>query len=593
MPRSSSSSTVSLELRREGRSGCSSSPRSPPRRRARNPRERRRGRGRARRGGSAPVVLLLLPGLVGFAAAIGAARLLPVVGRLFARRGDASVRLAGVSLARHRARRVSRPRSSPSRSGLRRLPSRTARPSRRASATGRVRVPTDIVVRENLRALVPCSAQRPSSGTHAAGRRCGPSDRAGDRQRGAGICHLRGHRPRGVRGRGQEHAALEGGLGLEPLDARRDDRDRRTAGAPRSRAAGDGARARSRPGLLSYVASIEQRDGTFRTLELGAADAKRPSRPLRAPSRGGARRAARRARSLPPRLDDRGADSGVALRGRTTLRVLGVPLDDWVGRGRRRLSVAAADPGPLDLAYVLTNQRAARVRPRQVTDGTPPAAVVTTRLGELAGGIGGSLPLRIGGEQIAVEVAAVVERIPGTVGDAVLVDREPCGPRSTAMHPDARRSRSSGSTSSRRERARRGRALTQAVRRARDELRAEAEEDARATHSPTARSSPSAQRRSSHSCSRSRASCSGPRRPARRPRRARRPRGAGRDAALSGDVGRADPRRAAGVLGRLVGGLGLAVLVTRVVAVTARADRAELPLVTTVDPWCSSSPVPR
>jgi hypothetical protein len=64
------------------------------------PRERLRRRGRAGRGGAAPAVLLLLPGLVAFAAAVVASRFLPGAGRLFARRGARDVRLAGVSVAR-------------------------------------------------------------------------------------------------------------------------------------------------------------------------------------------------------------------------------------------------------------------------------------------------------------------------------------------------------------------------------------------------------------------------------------------------------------------------------------------------------------
>jgi hypothetical protein len=55
---------------------------------------------------------------------------------------------------------------------------------------------------------------------------------------------------------------------------------------------------------------------------------------------------------------------------------------------------------------------------------------VTPELAELAGGVGGRLPLRIAGEQIPVRVAAVVERIPGTRGTAVLAD---LGALSTAI----------------------------------------------------------------------------------------------------------------------------------------------------------------
>jgi hypothetical protein len=59
-----------------------------------------------------------------------------------------------------------------------------------------------------------------------------------------------------------------------------------------------------------------------------------------------------------------------------------------------------------------------------VTDDDPPAAVVTPAVGELAGGVGGILPLRIGGEPVNIRVAAVVDRLPGTTGDAVVANRD-------------------------------------------------------------------------------------------------------------------------------------------------------------------------
>src|SRR6185503_1928119 len=49
-------------------------------------------------------------------------------------------------------------------------------------------------------------------------------------------------------------------------------------------------------------------------------------------------------------------------------------------------------------------------------------AAVTPALARLAGGVGRDLPLRIDGEPVNVRVAAVVDRIPGTTGDAVLTD---------------------------------------------------------------------------------------------------------------------------------------------------------------------------
>ncbi|MCZ7589525.1 MAG: hypothetical protein M5U27_11870 [Gaiella sp.] len=74
------------------------------------------------------------------------------------------------------------------------------------------------------------------------------------------------------------------------------------------------------------------------------------------------------------------------------------------------------------MTYALTPQRIARVRARQPTDDALPRAAVTPALAALAGGVGGRLPLVIGGEPVNVRVSAVVDRIPGTTGDAVLAD---------------------------------------------------------------------------------------------------------------------------------------------------------------------------
>ncbi|HET9938886.1 MAG TPA: FtsX-like permease family protein, partial [Gaiella sp.] len=175
--------------------------------------------------------------------------------------------------------------------------------------------------------------------------------------------------------------------------------------------------------LFTYLATVRQPDGTFRTLELGDAQARRATvltATLPPAARGG------HLVSLtlrPPRLNDRGADSGVALRGGTIVRIPGVALDDWIGLGGVDVARTSRSDA-LAVRYAVTYQRVARLRPRQPTDVRPPAAVVTPRLGELAGGAGGTLPLRIGGEPVTVRVAGVVDRIPGTTGDAVVVDGE-------------------------------------------------------------------------------------------------------------------------------------------------------------------------
>ena len=376
-------------------------------------------------GGSAPLVLLLLPGLVGFAAAIGAARLLPVVGRLLARRGRASVRLAGVSLARAPGAAGIAAAFLALAIGLAALAeSYRATLARGERDRAAFALPTDVVVRENLRALVPVFRAAPLErferlpGVAAAHPIVRATASAGPAASISGVTVL-GASPEAVESMPlwREDWGLDRTALTETIAAG----GSATLRGPVLR--GETLRLAVGPGLVSYLATIEQPDGSFRTLDLGAADAGRPvvlETGLPEASRGGKLVAIT---LRPPRLGDRGADSGVALRGRTSLRVVGVSLDDWVGQGGVTIA-RNADPGALELTYAVTNQREARARPRQATDGKPPAAVVTTRLGQLAGGVGGTLPLRVGGEQVRVEVAAVVERIPGASGDAVLVDRE-------------------------------------------------------------------------------------------------------------------------------------------------------------------------
>jgi hypothetical protein len=174
------------------------------------------------------------------------------------------------------------------------------------------------------------------------------------------------------------------------------------------------------PAEVSLDAVVRARDGVFRAVPLRAVAGRtgvlRGSVPL--PLRGG------RVVSLtlvpPPRLIEGGADSGRALRG--ILRLdgpLGATVAGWRGEGG---VTVRGGRGGVELAYVITPQRVARVRPRQPTDERPPPVLVTPRLAALAGGVGGLLPLRLGGERVPVRAVGVVERFPGTQGDAVVGD---------------------------------------------------------------------------------------------------------------------------------------------------------------------------
>jgi predicted lysophospholipase L1 biosynthesis ABC-type transport system permease subunit len=93
----------------------------------------------------------------------------------------------------------------------------------------------------------------------------------------------------------------------------------------------------------------------------------------------------------------------------------------------------------VDLRYVLTRQRTARVRPRQTTDESPPRVLVSPALGELAGGTGGSLPLQVGGALVTVRVAGTVTRFPATSGEIVVGDRAALRTAVNAAAPGAAR----------------------------------------------------------------------------------------------------------------------------------------------------------
>jgi FtsX-like permease family protein len=189
------------------------------------------------------------------------------------------------------------------------------------------------------------------------------------------------------------------------------------------------------PGLVSFAAIVETPRGDVRRIVLGDSDPKRATT-LRERAPRGSRLVTLEV--VPPRIIERGSDAGTALRGVSRLTgPLAVSLQDWIGLDG--VGVQAADHG-IDLRYVLTPQRRARLRARQTTDATPPEVLATPVLAELAGGVGGLLPLQVGGERIPVRVARVVERFPGASGDAVVVgDRGALATAINAAVPGAAR----------------------------------------------------------------------------------------------------------------------------------------------------------
>ena len=377
------------------------------------------------RGGAAPVVLLLVPGLVVFAGAVGAARALPVVGRFLSRRRGRTTRLAGVSLARGSGAAGIATAFLALAIGLATFAetyrATLARGERDRAAYA---VPTDVIVRENLRALVavlraaPLERYAAITGVETAQPVVRLSASAGPAASVSGVTVL------GLPAEAVERLPLWraawGTSHAELVEAIRPTGSTTLRGSP---IRGRELRLAVDPGILSFQATIKDRAGGFRVVDLGAANARQPSvltARLPEPARGGTLISIS---LVPPRLQDRGADAGVAVRGTTRLRVLGASLDAWLGQNGVTVG-RPTTPGELRVTYAVTRQRDARVRARQPTDDRPVTAVVTKSLGDLAGGVGGTLPLVVGGESIAVRVAAVVERLPGTVGDAVLVERD-------------------------------------------------------------------------------------------------------------------------------------------------------------------------
>ena len=170
---------------------------------------------------------------------------------------------------------------------------------------------------------------------------------------------------------------------------------------------------RTQLGLVAYVAA---RDGSFVPIRLARNEGPRPAvlvAPVPAAARGGRLVAFRL--EPPPKLEERGADSGAPAVGSVELgppRVDGRPLTDygdWLGTvGVDRLQ----RDGALRFHVTLTNEVDTYLRPRQPTDGLQIPAVVSPFLATLAGP-DRVLGVTVNGEQLQFRVAAVARRFPG------------------------------------------------------------------------------------------------------------------------------------------------------------------------------------
>jgi hypothetical protein len=386
------------------------------------------------------LVLVLLPGLIAFVAAVACARVLaPTLRALerLGRRGPISLRLGALSLARNGGQATIAVTFLVVSLGLA-LFAETYRSTlaRGQADQARYAVPADFVLREDLTKLVPVLDAAPLPAYRAAGARATPVLRLpGDVSRlesSAGFTLL-----------GLPARSLPGIYGWRS-DFSRLSRERLATRIAFPRAALRGARLPRSAGelvlpavvhgdTLAVTASVETRRGDFVGLDLGTTGA----RPLRAqvpgPARGGrlVALAFAVANTGLHGVPNGGANVNPVARGTMRLGPLRaggrtIPLAGWIGTNGVSGDVAR-------LRYAVTNEVEARFRARQPTDGRP-VPVLATPVLAAAAGRGGILPIQIAGRPLRVRVAAVVRRFPSISGDAIVGDRDAI---STALNADA------------------------------------------------------------------------------------------------------------------------------------------------------------
>lgn len=182
------------------------------------------------------------------------------------------------------------------------------------------------------------------------------------------------------------------------------------------------------------TASIATRSGTFVPLDLGTIEpgANTLRAGIPAAARGGLLIGLAFAPTLPEVHNARPASGTLVLgpfsAGRTVLRS---DFPDWLATGGVRLGDAGSRAR---LPFFLTNDRDARFRPRQPTDGTRVRAIATPRLAALAGP-GGLLPVSVGDFNLVVRVTAEAKRFPSTTGDFVVADETALATSLNAVAP--------------------------------------------------------------------------------------------------------------------------------------------------------------
>ena len=202
---------------------------------------------------------------------------------------------------------------------------------------------------------------------------------------------------------------------------------------------------------IRLIAAFRRRDGGFTQLELRSARGSR-ARSTRLPAGVAGGSLVGLTLAFPPiesftaahAASGNRATPDLFLGGRLTLgvpvargadgnRPLAIDYRDWV---RPDGSGAGGTRSALTLRYLITRERAFRIRPRQPTDARPVPVIASAPVAEAAGE-GAVLPVRVGDAEVEVAIAANAARFPTVQGDFLVADREALETAVNAAAPGA------------------------------------------------------------------------------------------------------------------------------------------------------------
>jgi hypothetical protein len=390
-------------------------------------------------------VLLLLPALIAFVAAVIAARALAPALRALERAGrggPVAVRLAALSLARNPGRAAVVAAFLVVTLGLavfaESYRATLARGQRDQAAFA---VPVDAIAREDLTRLVPVLRAAPVDrfASAAPGARAFPVLRLSGDVRGSGtgfeLLGVPADRLDRLRWRGDyspqspsELARLLRPQGSTALRGIRLPADARRLVVP-VRARGDD---------LAVRAFVVTPVGTVRGLAMGTTRANRLSAAVPPDARGGLLVSftfdltGTGLHGVP----NGGANAAAVARGTMRLgapavdgRPLPADFSNWVGRG-------GIDGSPPSLRYLVTGENVARLRARQPTDDRPVPIAASAGV-SAAAGPGGVVALDLGSARLVGRIVATLRRAPTVDGDVVLADESTVATALTADSPGA------------------------------------------------------------------------------------------------------------------------------------------------------------